>query len=55
MAVEWRRRWRIGSWGVETKLETYRMGSGDDIKDLATGEWRRLRNSGWGVETMLET
>ena len=58
-AREWRRRWRLGGWGVETwrlwgemKLETWRLESGD----LVAGEGRRRwRLGGWGVETTLET
>ena len=54
--VECRRRWRLGSWGVETTLETWRLGSGDDVGDLAAGEWRqRWRRGGWGLETTLES
>ena len=37
------------------KLETKRLGTGDDVGDEASGDWRqRWRLSGWGVETMLE-
>ena len=54
--MEWRRRWRLGAWGLELKLETWRLGSGDDVGDLAAGEWRRRwRLGAWGVETTLET
>ena len=47
--------------GVETTLETYQLGTRDDVGDLATGEWRRIgaitavewrrhwRLSAWGV------
>ena len=37
-------------------LETWQLGSGDDVGDLAAGEWRRhWRLSRCGVETTLET
>ena len=64
---EWRRRWRLraGNWGLwsrhsgtglETTLETKRLGSGDDSGDLADGEWRRhWRLGNWGMGTTLET
>ena len=39
-AGEWRRRWRLGGWGVETTLETWQMLSGDNAGDLVPGEWR---------------
>ena len=39
--VEYRRRWRLGSWEVETTLETWQLGSGEDVGDLVAGEWRR--------------
>ena len=41
---------------METTLETLRLGTRDDVRELKDGEWRlhrRLR--GWGVETRLET
>ena len=37
-AGEWRRRWRLRGWGVETTLETSQMWSGDDVGELAAGE-----------------
>jgi len=36
--------WRFSGWGVETTLEIYCLGSGDDTGD-----------SGWGYETTLKT
>ncbi|XP_044182858.1 uncharacterized protein LOC122963467 [Acropora millepora] len=48
--------WRLGRCVVQTTLETWQLGSGDDVGDLAAGEWRRhWRLGGWGVETTLET
>jgi len=64
---EWRQRWRLsaGNWGqwyrhsgtgLETTLETKRLGSEDDTGDLAIGEWeRRWILCGLGVEITLET
>ena len=48
--------WRLGGWGVETTMETWWLGSGDDNGDLAAREWRRQwRLSGQGVESTMET
>ena len=35
---EWRRVWRLSGWGVETSLETLRLGGGDDS---GVFRWRR--------------
>jgi len=41
---------------METTLEIWRLGSGDDVVDLVSVEWRRRwRLSDWGVETGMET
>ena len=41
---------------MEKTWETWRLGSGDEVGDLATGEWRRRwRLGGWRVETTLES
>lgn len=40
-AVEWKRQWRLSGWGVGTTRVTQWPDSGDDIADLADGEWRR--------------
>ena len=54
--MEWRQCWRLGCWGVETTLETWRLGSGDDVGDLADVEWsQRWRLDAWGVEMTFET
>ena len=38
------------------RLETKRLGTGDDVGDLAAGEWgRHCRLSCWRMETTLET
>ena len=50
-AGEWRRPWRLRVCEVETTLETWWLGTGDDVEtwqmwsaddvgDLAAGEWR---------------
>jgi len=55
-ARHWRRHLTPTGWGVETTLETWRLGSGHDAGDLAVGRWRRhWRHGGWGSETALET
>ena len=48
--------WKFSGWGVETTLETKRLGSGDNTGDLLLGEWRRhWRLSVRGLETTVET
>ena len=38
------------------KLETWRLGSGEDVGDSVAGEWRqRWRRGGWGLERTLES
>jgi len=47
--------WKFSGWGVETTLETKRLGSGDNTGDLLLGEWRRhWRLSVRGLETTVE-
>jgi len=37
-------------------LETKRLGTGDDVGDLAAGDWRRRWIfSDWGLEMTMET
>ena len=41
---------------METTLETWQEGSGDDVEDLAAVEWRRRWTLGdWRGEMTLET
>jgi len=48
--------WRPGGWGVEIKLETCRLGIGDNTGDLAARECRQhWRLRGWGLEMTPET
>ena len=59
---EWRRRGRLGSCRMEMTLDTWRLGSGDEVGDLeATLESQRLGSgedngnvAGGGVETKQE-
>ena len=37
-AEDWRRRWWLSGWGVQTTLETLWLGSGDDTGDLLVAE-----------------
>ena len=40
---------------MEMMLDTWRLGSGDEVGDLAAGEWRRhWRLDGCGMETTLD-
>ena len=56
VAGDWRRHWCFRSWGLETTLETWRLGSGDDTGDLAAGDWRRhWRLRSWGLETTMQS
>lgn len=46
---------RFSGWELEKTLETSRPGSGDDVGDLTTEEWRQhWRLSDWGLEMTLE-
>ena len=54
--VQWRRRWRLGGWGLETTSESSQLESGDDVGDFADVKWRqRWRLGSWGVEMNLDT
>ena len=33
--------WRLCRCGLETTLETWRLGSGDDVGDFADVDWKR--------------
>jgi len=55
-AGDWRRHWRLRSWGLETTDETLKLGIGYDTGGLETGDWRRhWRLRSWGLKTTMES